>query len=134
MTKNAIDVDTAIISSHSMMVNMVFFNDPIFIYIGTISGFIGILTVAYDISEKKRRFTTFKSFILLFKGLFFGFISAPIMMLVLLMFGEQIFLTMFELKVENQLFLNSLYMLLSLAFSRFIIFKIIDWFEKKDNK
>jgi len=134
MTKDAIDVDTAIISSHFLIANMVIFNDPIFLYIGTISGFIGILTVAYDISEKKRRFTTFKSFILLFKGLFFGFISAPIMMLILLIFGEQIFFTMFKLKVEDQLFLNSLYMLLSLAFSRFIIFRIIDWFEKKDSK
>jgi hypothetical protein len=134
MTKDTIDVDTAIFSSHLLMANMVIFNDPIFIYIGTISGFIGILSVAYDILEKKKKFATFKSSILLLKGLFFGFISAPIMMLVLLIFGEQIFLTMFELKVENQLFLNSLYMLLSLAFSRFIIFKIIDWFEKKDNK
>jgi hypothetical protein len=134
MTKDTIDVDIAIFSSHSLMANMVIFNDPIFIYIGMISGFIGILSVAYDISEKKKKFITFKSFILLFKGLFFGFISAPIMMLVLLIFGEQIFFTMFELKVENQLFLNSLYMLLSLAFSRFIIFKIIDWFEKKGNK
>lgn len=109
----------------SLMTNMIIFNDPIFLYISVISAFVGVFTSFYDLHERKKLLLNIHAFFILFKGAFIGFLSAPLMMLILLLIGTQI-AHRFGFNIQDtQLFLNSTYFIISLLFSRMITKKIM---------
>jgi len=116
--------------SGTSLSSMIIFNDPIYLHLALISGFVGLLSALNDLDEVKKLNFTFYAFFVTFKGAFIGFFSAPFIMISLVLFGEQIASKMnFTIEGDNIL-LISFYWLLSLLFSRLITSKIFNYLER----
>lgn len=129
---NEVIVNSGVISGGSLMTNMVIFNDPLYIFISLLSAIVGVATAWNDWHTKdKLREVATRKFIL-FKGGFIGATSTPAAMLILLAFGEQVFVKNGFVVDEDILqLLPSIYLLISIIFSRIIAWKMINWIEKR---
>jgi len=123
---------SATITSTSLS-SMVIFNDPIYLHLAIISGFVGLLSALNDLDEIKKLKFSFYAFFITFKGAFIGFFSAPFIMITLVLFGEQIAKKANFTIEENNVLLISFYWLASLLFSRLIAKIIFNYLENKSD-
>jgi len=124
----------SIITTSSSVSTIVIFNEPIYLYLGFISAFIGLISALNDLDRLKKLKANFYTFFVAFKGAFIGFFSAPLVMLTLVLFGNQIAEKMgFDIK-ETNLYLISFYWGFSILFSRLITHSILTFLERKVNQ
>lgn len=133
MTTNNI-VETSTTLTSTFLASVVIFDSPVYTYLAVISGFVGMLTAANDLDEIKKLKINFYSFFTVFKGAFIGFFSAPLLMLFLVLFGNQIGQKIgIAIGNENPM-LISIYWILSLLFSRVISKNIFNYLERSRNE
>jgi len=130
MQNEAITSTSVTITSTSVS-SMIIFNDPIYLYLAFISGFVGLVSALNDLDELKKLTVSFYTFFVAFKGAFIGFFSAPFIMITLVVFGDQLAKKVGVTIEDNNMYLISFYWLLSMLFSRLIAQNILNYLERR---
>jgi len=129
--QNEAITSTSVAITGTSIGSMIIFNDPIYLYLAYISGFAGLLSALNDLDELKKLTLNFYTFFVAFKGAFIGFFSAPLVMVMLVVFGDQLAKKIGFTIEKNNMYLISLYWLLSILFSRLITQNILKYLEEK---
>ena len=128
MTNQTI-VETSITATATLSASVVIFDSPVYIYLAVISGFVGMMSSLNDLDEVKKLNVSFYAFFTAFKGAFIGFFSAPLLMMFLVLFGNQVAEKLgFSASSEHALLIY-MYWGISILFSRVISKRIFQYLD-----
>jgi hypothetical protein len=109
-----------LLSGSSLFMNMAISQDPIYVFLGVLGSVVSLLGMAHEIVKNKVS-GKFKIVGDLLKALVFGFILTPMIFMIYLRFGNELFLYLFESESVKEGKFNSFWLLASILTSWYVL-------------
>jgi len=116
---------SGLVSSSSMFTGMVIVQDPIYMYLGVIGGVVSLLGMGHELIKIKVR-NKYKIVTELVKALLFGVLLTPMIFMLYLKFGFDLFGHILDMEGVDNGMLNSFWFLASILTSWYVL-PIWDW-------
>ena len=116
---------SGLVSSSSMFTGMVIVQDPIYMYLGVIGGTVSLLGMGHELIKIKVR-NKYKIVTELVKALLFGVLLTPMIFMLYLKFGFDLFGHILDMEGVDNGMLNSFWFLASILTSWYVL-PIWDW-------